>query len=142
LRFSNIIVLLGQTLATYMCVKGTVREGSQVMEPKYIVYEDEVIAVGLRAENGEADERDLLELALKWLPPQPCRKKDGTIVQTTNMMGGETDWFLLPHTLGAAIGMKLVELRAGGLSGFKDDGFNRMLKWLVEMEHLQDAMCY
>ncbi len=113
-----------------------------MIKPKYIIYDDGVISVGLHAENTDADERDLIQVAIKWLTPQPYKQKDGTIVETTNLMGGETSWFLLPHTLGAAVGKKLTEQKTAGLSGFQDDGFNRMVKWLVEMEHLDDAMCY
>lgn len=113
-----------------------------MIEPTYIIYEDDVISVGLWAESAEGDERDLLQLAIRWLPPQPWRKKDGTTIEITNVMGGETEWFLLPHTLGAAVGCKLVEQKTAGLPGFQETGFDRMVKWLVEMEHLEDAMCY
>lgn len=113
-----------------------------MIEPKYIIYNDGVISVGLHVENTDADEKDLLQLAVKWLKPQPYKKKDGTIVKTTNLMGGETSWFLLPHTFGAVVGKKLVEQKIAGLCGFQREGFNRMVKWLVEMEHLDDVMCY
>ncbi len=35
-------------------------------------------------------DKDLLQLAMKWLKPQLYKKKDGTTVETTNPMGGET----------------------------------------------------
>ena len=113
-----------------------------MLEPKYIVYEDGVISVGLHAEDIDADQHDLLELAMKWLTPQPCVRKDGTITETTNLMGGETSWFLLPHTFGAAVAQKLIEQKIAGLAGFREDGFCRMVRWLVKMEHIDDAMCY
>lgn len=111
-------------------------------EPAYIVYEDGIIAIGLHAEDADADARHVLQLAVKWLPPQPARTTDGTLVDMTNIMGGETGWFLLPHTLGAAVGKTLTEQKIAGLEGFQEAGFDRMVKWLVHTEHLADAMCY
>ncbi|MCP4347873.1 MAG: hypothetical protein GY795_20410 [Desulfobacterales bacterium] len=113
-----------------------------MLKPKYIVYDDEVISVGLNIENTDADERDLIQLTIRWLKPKSYKKKDGTIAEITNIMGGETSWFILPHSFGVAVGKKLVEQKTAGLSGFQEDGFNRMVKWLVEMEHLDDSMCY
>ncbi len=111
-------------------------------EPKYIIYDDEVISVGLHAENTEADEMDLIQLAIRWLKPESYKKKDGAVVEMTNLMGGETSWFLFPHSFGVAVGKKLIEQKTAGLAGFQENGFNRMVKWLVAMEHLDDAMCY
>ncbi len=113
-----------------------------MIKPKYIIYDDEVISVGLHVKNADADEKDLLQLAVKWLTPQPYKQKDGATVELTNMMGGETSWFILPHTFGAVVGKKLVEQKTAGLTGFQEIGFKRMVKWLIEMEHLDDAMCY
>jgi hypothetical protein len=109
---------------------------------EYAVYSDGVIAVSLVAEDMERAEKNLVNLAIRWLPPVPCRDKAGKLVPITNVMGGETDWFWLPHTFGAAVGKKLVEQKAAGLEGFQADGFARMVAWLVDMEELDDAMCY
>jgi hypothetical protein len=79
---------------------------------------------------------------MRWLLPKPHKGKDGQVVQTTNIMGGETDWFLLPHSFGAAVGRTLIEQKVGGLEFFHEDGFKRMVSWLVEMEELEDGMCY
>jgi hypothetical protein len=109
---------------------------------EHAVYADGVIAVSLVAEDLERAQKNLVHLAIRWLPPLPYRDKAGNLVPTTNVMGGETDWFRLPHSFGVAVGKKLVEQRAAGLQGFQDDGFARMVAWLVEMEELDDAMCY
>jgi len=81
-------------------------------------------------------------LAMRWLKPSPYSGKDGRIVQITNHMGGETDWFVVPVTLAAAVGRRLVEQKAAGLAGFQGDGFAALVGWLVEIEELPDSMCY
>jgi hypothetical protein len=60
----------------------------------------------------------------------------------TNAMGGETDWFILPFTFGAAVGKKLFEQYNAGLDGFDIEGINLLRKWLIEMEIIDDSMCY
>lgn len=112
------------------------------MVPSYEVYSDSVIAVALFAEDVESDQKNLLYLGVRWLLPAPYRRKNGEMVEVTNIMGGETEWFLLPYTLGTAIGLRLVEQKVAGLSGFDKKGFKRMVSWLVDMEELDDAMCY
>ena len=115
------------------------------MEPKYTVYQDGTIAVGLFAENAAADKKNLLHLGLRWLRPEPYRRKDGRVQQTTNVTGGETHWFLLPHSFGAAVGRRLIEQRVAdhGLAQFfNEQGFRKMVSWLIEMGELSDAMCY
>ena len=106
------------------------------------VYEDGVISVSVVADDAGKAERNLWHLATRWLAPQPYRNKTGDTAQTTNVMGGETNLFILPHTFGAAIGKKLIEQNVSGLPGFHAEGFARMVAWLVDMEELSDAMCY
>ena len=110
------------------------------MEPKYTVYQDGTIAVGLFT-----GEKDVLRLGLRWLRPEPLRGKDGQLQETTNVMGGETQWFLLPDSFGAAVGRRLIEQRVAdcGLTQFFDEaGFRAMVSWLIAGEELSDAMCY
>ena len=56
-------------------------------------------------------------------------------------MGGETDWFVLPHTfgktIGKTIGKKMFEQKNAGL-----EGFDELKKWLIEYEIIDDSMCY
>lgn len=106
------------------------------------VYTDGVIAVSLVAEDYNKSEKNLWHLAVRWLPPEAYRDKAGNVVQTTNVMGGATELFILPHTFGAAVGKKLVEQHVSGLSGFDDEGYAAMVAWLMDMEELSDAMCY
>jgi hypothetical protein len=115
------------------------------MNPKYIVYDDGVISVGFFAEDSEADQEHLLHLGMRWLRPIPYENKNGQLVETTNVMGGETQWFLLPHSFGVTIARRLIEQKVAesGLSiYFNDQAFKRMVSWLVEMDELSDAMCY
>jgi len=114
------------------------------MDLKSIIYEDGVIAIGIglvtpRYENAK---KDILCLAIRYLPPEPYHSKEGTLVKTTNNMGGATDWFVVPSSFDGAIGRKLIEQRAAGLQGFNEDGFSAMVSWLLDLEEIEDAMGY
>lgn len=109
---------------------------------KYPIYEDGVIAVSLWSEDEATAQKSLFSLAMRYLSPESYRDRSGNLVETTNRMGGETDWFILPHSFSTAIGKRLIEQKVSGLSGFNEDGFLKMVAWLVEMEELSDAMCY
>ena len=106
------------------------------------VYQDTVISVALWAEDKEHAEKLLYRLALRYLKPQPVRYKDGATRQTTNVMGGETDWFILPASYSYSIAKTLIEQKVSGLEGFDEDGFSLMINWLIEMEEIRDCMSY
>lgn len=106
------------------------------------VYEDGVISVSIVAADPGKAERNLWHLAIRWLAPGAYRDRAGDTVQLTNIMGGETDLFLMPHTFGAAIGKNLVEQHVSGLPGFHAAGVARMVAWLIDMEELTSGMCY
>lgn len=106
------------------------------------VYDDGEISVSLVAEDADRAEKNLWHLSLRWLPPMGYRDQSGNIVQTTNIMGGETEPFILPHSFGVAVGKKLIEQKVAGLPGFHDEGFSRMVAWLIDDGALTDAMCY
>jgi hypothetical protein len=110
------------------------------MKLQHIVYEDGVIAVALVS--CSSDGPPLPSLALRWLKPRPYSRKDGQVVQVRNHMGGETDWFVVPSTLAAAVGRTLVEQKTAGLPGFQDEGFAALVRWLVQNEQLPDSMTY
>ena len=112
------------------------------MKIEYTIYEDGIIAVALFAKSENAAERSLFNIQIRYLKPQSHRNKEGELVAVTNVMGGETDWFIVPYSFSVAIAKTLIEQKISGLSGFSDDGFERMIKWLVELEEIQDAMCY
>jgi hypothetical protein len=84
---------------------------------------------------------NLFNLAMRYLPPESYRDKKGNLVRTTNKMGGETELFILPYSFSVAISKCLIEQKASGLPGF-EDGFAQMIAWLVEMQEIQDSMCY
>ena len=114
------------------------------MELKSIIYEDDVIAIGIgpltpRYENAK---EDILCLAIRYVPSEPYKSKDGKLIETTNKMGGATDWFVLPSSFEGPIGKKLIEQRAAGLPGFDEHGFALMVSWLVDREEIEDGMCY
>lgn len=106
---------------------------------KSVVYDDGEIAVAIVQTEQDSN---IVHLAMKWLNPQPIQRKDGTIEPTTNLMGGETDWFILPFTFAAAIARVLIELKVTAMPYFNEVGFSEMVNWLVELEEVHDAMCY
>ena len=111
-------------------------------DPDCLVYDDSVIAIGLFAREDTSSISRLYNLGIRWLPPQAVRRGNEELHELTNAMGGATDWFLLPSSLGSAIGKHLVAQKAGGLPEFIDEGYQEMVSWLVEIEELPDAMCY
>ena len=112
------------------------------MSIDYLIYEDSVIAVKLFAVDESNAERGLYELATRYLKPQNTKYKDGSVGKVTNAMGGETDWFILPASFAYAVGKTLIEQKVSGLDGFNEDGFRKMIDWLIDMEVIQDAMVY
>ena len=110
-----------------------------MIEVQDAIYDDGVIAVALVRTSERSNHPSI---AMRWLAPQPYRGRDGVLVATTNLMGSSTDWFILPSTLGSAVGRTLVQQHAAGLSGFNAAGFAALVQWLVEGEELPDAMCY
>jgi hypothetical protein len=84
---------------------------------------------------------DLYHIGLRWLEPRSYHK-GGELVATTNIMGGATVWFLLPHSLGVAVAKALLERHVAGLCGFDPENVTKLGRWLVEGEELPDSMCY
>jgi len=107
------------------------------MNIESIVYDDGEISVALVKARNETTN---LNMAMKWLEPKPSYKH-GREIQSSNVMGGETEWFILPGTFAGAIGKVLVELKVTGMPYFNEDGFSLLVQWLVEYEYLNDAMC-
>ena len=112
------------------------------MSIDYKIYEDEVIEVKLFAKDDNAEKYSLFALAIRYKKPFEYSDKSGNKFKTTNAMGGETDWFILPASFGYVVAKSLIEQKVTGLSGFQDDGFKKMINWLVEMEEISDAMVY
>lgn len=104
-----------------------------------ILYKDSVIEVKILTDK---DNESLKSIALRYLEPGNCYDKDGHEVHITNAMGGETDWFILPHTFGATIGKKLFEQYNAGLEGFDKKALSILKDWLIDLEIIDDAMCY
>jgi hypothetical protein len=106
---------------------------------KSIIYNDDLIEVCIIPDSENAK---LKSIAIRYLEPKNYIGKEGQEIRLTNVMDGETDWFILPFTFGAAIGKKLFEQKNAGLIGFNENGFNELKEWLIEMEEIHDAMCY
>lgn len=107
--------------------------------PEQTIYSDTVIEVSFFPDDGESDVKSI---GIKYLQPTDYVGKEGNPVKVSNAMGGETDWFILPHTFGAAVGKKLMEQWSAGLEGFNDKGLKMLKEWLIEYEIIDDAMCY
>jgi len=104
-----------------------------------ILYKDSVIEVKILTDD---DNESLKSIALRYIKPSNYKGKNGHEVLVTNAMGGETDWFVLPHTFGATIGKKLFEQYNAGLEGFDKREVEILKNWLIDMEIIDDAMCY
>ena len=103
------------------------------------IYIDSVIEVALAIENHENTSKSI---AIRYLKPENYKDKNNTEIIVSNAMGGETDWFILPFTFGATIGKKLIEQYFAGLDGFDNGGMELLKKWLIDLEIIDDAMCY
>jgi hypothetical protein len=110
-----------------------------------LVYSDGEIAVSLVADSDREAEKMVLHLAMRWLPPKPYKDRQGNSVNTTNCMGGETDWFWLPTSFGYAVGRVLIEQKTASpeLARYFDEiGFAKLVQWLVDDHELTSGMCY
>lgn len=104
-----------------------------------ILYRDSVIEVKILTAD---DNESMKSIALRYLKPEDYKGKNGQKVHVTNAMGGETDWFVLPHTFGGTIGKKLFEQYNAGLDGFDKRVVEVLKNWLIDMEIIDDAICY
>jgi hypothetical protein len=101
------------------------------------IYSDGVVEAALMLRDSSVS-----HIGIRWLEPQPSIGRAGELLATTNIMGGSTDWFLLPHSFGAAVAKALIERHTAGLHGFQAQGVSELIRWLVDMEELPDSMCY
>jgi len=103
------------------------------------LYSDSVIEVKILTDENN---KSVKHIAVRYVTPCSYKDKNGVEFIETNIMGGETNWFILPHTFGAVIGKKLFEQYHAGLDGFDKSGVEELKNWLVDMEIIDDAMCY
>lgn len=103
------------------------------------LYKDTVIEVKITTDKSN---KSLKSVAIKYVKPTNYQDENGKTVLITNSMGGETDWFILPFTFGTAVGKKLFEQYNAGLDGFDKRGIAILKDWLIEMEIIDNAMCY
>ena len=102
-----------------------------------IIYKDEVIEVSIIQDIDRTE-----SIALRYVKPVNYVTNEKKAVKMTNNMGGETNWFILPNSFGEVVGKKLFDLKNAGLKGFSKAGFNKLSKWLIEMEVIDNGMSY
>lgn len=108
------------------------------MNNSTIIFDDDVSAIAMM----EIDNSALPVIAIRWLPPKPYEDKNGNLVAVANNMGGETDWFILPHTFATGVCKQLVELKVTGMYGFNEEGFSKMVDWLTDLGDLVSGVSY
>lgn len=59
-----------------------------------------------------------------------------------NYFGKDSEWILLPHEFAVCAAKRLIEKRAAGMGGIRDDGFKKMMKYLLSQEEIIPAICY
>lgn len=104
------------------------------------IYEDDVIKVVFYID--VINEKEYKNIAMKYLNPKNYIGKDGNNISITNIMNGETEYFILPHTFGIIIGKKLFEQYSLGLKGFNNIGIKNLINWLLDYKIIEDSMCY
>lgn len=107
------------------------------IELAFTVLSDEIIVALVRTQVDRS-----LHMAMRWNNPDPIKGKDGEEIETTNLMNGGTDWFIVPLTFSTTIARSLIELKATGSFNFDETGYQAMIEWLVELGELNDAICY
>ncbi len=87
---------------------------------------------------------DLMRLALRWTPPFEFTDEKGESQKILPWTEEETEWFLLPLDFSVSIAKMLIEKKVTKtLDGlFHEEGFEKMVNWLVDNERLLDAICY
>jgi hypothetical protein len=131
-------------------------EGSGILHPRTaqggweldsLVWDDGAagIAIGLfrlEEQNLAGEKYATIALGLRWAPSGGYSGKDGQKVIIESAMGGETEWFILPFTFGAAMGRTLINLQAAGLANFGETGYRKMVDWLIDCGEVSNALSY
>ncbi len=104
------------------------------------LYNDEVISIGLNIESVRHGV-SIIRVAMKYCDPG-LYNRDGAKIELTNVMNGETDWFILPYSYGVAIAKTLYEQYCSGLTGFDKTGIEILKEWLIEEELISIAVSY
>ena len=99
---------------------------------EHLIYDDGEVAVGLVEVDGRTS-----NIAIRWR-------------SNNNLMGGKTDWFVLPITYGEAICKRLLEQWAAAtdctgcsmITCFDEPGVAAMIRLLVDIEAISCGMCY
>lgn len=83
-------------------------------------------------------------MALRWAPPFERIDKNGKSIKYYPWTKEETEWFLLPLDFSIPIAKMLIERKVtkGLEEWFDEEGFEKMVKWLVDEESISDSICY
>jgi hypothetical protein len=83
-------------------------------------------------------------MALRAGPPFTYTDKNGEKVTAVPWTGEETDWFPLPFDFSVAIAKMLIERKVTREFDreFNEDGFEKMIKWLVDSEGIANSISY
>ena len=106
---------------------------------KLQIYSDSVIEIALFT---DTESVDIKRIGIRYIKPQNYFDKQDKEVTVTNIMGGETDWFILPEIFSQVIGKKLFEQYNAGLKGFDTQTIEKLRNWLIDFEIIDDAMTY
>lgn len=106
---------------------------------KLQIYSDSVIEIALFPDTESSETK---RVGIRYIKPQNYTDKQGKEVKITNIMGGETDWFVLPDIFSQVIGKKLFEQYNAGLAGFDTQTIEELRNWLIDIEIIDDAMTY
>jgi len=106
---------------------------------KLQIYSDSVFEIALFP---DTETVDIKRIGIRYIKPQNYFDKQDNEVTVTNIMGGETDWFILPEIFSQVIGKKLFEQHNAGLTGFDTQTIEELKNWLIDFEIIDDAMTY
>ncbi|MCL3782713.1 hypothetical protein EMN47_20190 [Prolixibacteraceae bacterium JC049] len=106
---------------------------------KLQIYSDSVIEIALFP---DTETVEIQRIGFRYIKPQNYSDKYDKKVRVTNIIGEETDWFILPEIFSQVIGKKLFEQYNAGLTGFDTQTIEKLKNWLIKFEIIDDAMTY
>src|SRR5687767_14751808 len=61
---------------------------------------------------------------------------------STTYFGKDSEWILLPFEFAACVARRIIEKKAAGMNGIRAEGFQKMLKLLLDQEAIVPNICY
>jgi hypothetical protein len=56
--------------------------------------------------------------------------------------GKDSEWVLLPHDFAVCVARRLIEKKAAGMDGIREEGFRRMMIYLLDEEEIVPNIRY